>query len=503
MSTYGTKVDSGVLKFGVISGTTIASPLFQVDTSGNASMNGTLTISGSRSVSSGNAYYYPTDYGDGTVSHTNINLAVAAAYAANGGTVFIPAGTHTITGTISMDFSARSSTLSKAVNLVGAGANATFLNYTGSGTCINFVGGTGGTGGDEMRTYIGHMMIYGGNVSGSKGIVASTASGLYFEHVHVWQMDYGWYMTDILSSVFVSCAARWNDMGMYFNYASFSRPNAIKFISCYVGHSYTYGVLMQGGSSFSWIGGTIENNGINVTATRTNFWGIKVVNAGVEGGTGLQLYGVYFEGNRGTADVWLSDDDTAATWAIAHSITACNFNRIDSTNYTDNNIKLSWARTTYPAILHLGGNCYRAFGTYTENGSRLYIDISGITGTLWDIRGLQNDMQSSTTARLLNGPFGGNGLPLADVKFAGADGTIAAGRNISSVTKNSTGNYSLTFFRTFPSDLRIFVSVQGSAGFGYVSSQSTSSCTVITANTSGTATDFTAVEVLIYGTLTF
>lgn len=95
------------------------------------------------------------------------------------------------------------------------------------------------------------------------------------------------------------------------------------------------------------------------------------------------------------------------------------------------------------------------------------------------------------------------------VKFAGATGTISAGGNVSSVTRNGTGDYTINFSTAMP-DANYVVNIGGqidnAAAVGYVlaginrnsGSQATSSVRINTLNSSFGVSDYLTVEVVIF-----
>jgi hypothetical protein len=86
-------------------------------------------------------------------------------------------------------------------------------------------------------------------------------------------------------------------------------------------------------------------------------------------------------------------------------------------------------------------------------------------------------------------------IPLATCVFDGSGATPTPdGRNVASITKNGTGDYTLTFVDAIPTDAFARVSLNA-LGVGHLHALVTASVRVKCFNISGTATDFTSVFV--------
>jgi hypothetical protein len=95
---------------------------------------------------------------------------------------------------------------------------------------------------------------------------------------------------------------------------------------------------------------------------------------------------------------------------------------------------------------------------------------------------------------------GMTGIAKAWVTFAGSTATITFSFNVSSVTRNSTGNYTVNY-TTALTNATNAIATNSPNGFGalYFSSQSASSVTLINTNGSGTAIDGTPLSVIVCG----
>src|SRR5271166_4219284 len=85
----------------------------------------------------------------GTSDSTSAFNAAIAAIPAGGGRIFVPAGSYKISGTV---------TFNKDQGMIGQGSDCTFLNYTGSTTCIKVLPTGSFTGGDYGGTFSGFYL---------------------------------------------------------------------------------------------------------------------------------------------------------------------------------------------------------------------------------------------------------------------------------------------------------------------------------------------------------
>lgn len=93
------------------------------------------------------------------------------------------------------------------------------------------------------------------------------------------------------------------------------------------------------------------------------------------------------------------------------------------------------------------------------------------------------------------------------VRFAGSTGTVNAGFNVSSVTRNTTGDYTVNFTNTLPDANYAMAGVVGSFTTGSstrsicVSSSAaptTSACRIVNTNPAGSAEDPTNVYIAFF-----
>lgn len=326
--------------------------------------------------------YSVKDFGAVGDNLTDDTVAIQRAISAamlTGGTVYFPRGRYYITAPLVLDYSTNTvdpvnGGLTR-VTLAGDGAGASQIRSQHAGACINYRGGVANTDGVHAFFYVRDIGLFNGfRNAGSVGIRLDNCAFWEFSNLDVFGFQYGLLLFDTLSGV-VNGMRLWAcTYGFYSEFLDFSRPNAITFNNVAIASCRIYAGLIVGPSTFRICGGSIEGNGLDLPsgtpdgdASRVNYWGIKVVDAGVEGLTGLVMHGVYVEGNRGYADVWVHQD----SYIAAHAIEGCSFARIYASDYTNYNIL--WSGSRIGNRISLLGNGFGALGTYTENASRPYV----------------------------------------------------------------------------------------------------------------------------------
>jgi len=283
-----------------------------------------------------------------------------------GGEGFICKGQHYVTSKLSIDESLVTSDYEiTRVNIRGEGMGNTQIICAHAGNGIEYLGGA--SGGLGAYTKWSNLRLRGSGQSGGVAIRADNAAWWHLENVALTEFDKHFNFTDVLSTVIDACVIRFGYEAGDFAYSDASRPNAIAFRDTITGAHYERGWLVTGASSFTYRGGTMEGNGNIEGVVFTGGYGIKAVDCGVEGMSGINVEGVYFEYQADKADIWI----THATGNVMHKISGCGFARIDSTVRVTNNILFE--RAAGSSELWLGGNGFGALGTYTESTARPYI----------------------------------------------------------------------------------------------------------------------------------
>ncbi len=335
--------------------------------------------------------------GDGVTDDTAALNAWLAYLVANGAEGLLNNGNYLTTSKLIIDESSVTTEELTRVSIRGEGDGNTAIQSNHAGRCIEYQGGTGGGLGSYIK-FSGFRLNGSGQVGGV-GLWLDNCAWAHFEDMTISAFERGIDGTDVLSTVFDSCRIRFNFMGFRFAYSDASRPNAITFRDCIIGANYTYGGLITGGASINIRGGSLEGNGQTEGVPTVGGYGVKLVDCGVEGATGLVASGVYCEGNADTADFWI----VQTTGDVMHSISGCSFARISSSYFVTNNIRFD--RSGGNSRAWVGGCGFTTFNTYVENSGRRYLD-----GPATGVVDAGNYYQSTTAAPAASdtrGPFCG------------------------------------------------------------------------------------------------
>jgi len=384
--------------------------------------------------------------GDDTHDDT-INIQAAINYANTiGGDVYFPAGIYKITNALTINNSSDTGDIYKASLYGDSSSSARIHGAAGSYNMLEITGGSGA--GVESHQVIRGLFFVKEDFVGYC-IGGDNLAFLSLEDVSCFNGEYGFYATDVLSSVFYNCVFRQSKVGFRAEYNNFSYPNAITMVGCVIGNCRDAGVWVLGGTTFNMFGGSVESNGIDgVSATK---FGVLLSNSGVQGSVSGNLSGVYFENNKGTADVWLTNSAQPA----AASISGCSFSRLDSTNYTTNNILVETSGAGVTQSVSVAGCGFRYFSPYVPNSGRKYINAistsSGVSTVAWSGCTFQSSTEAPTITNEIQLTGGGGGYVTAVTgtsPIASSGGTTPA-ISISAASGSTNGYLSSTDWNTF------------------------------------------------------
>lgn len=269
---------------------------------------------------------------------------------------------------------------------------------------------------------------------------------------------------------------------------AYSVPNNITLIDCTLGNATSWGIYARNCGPINLIGGSFEVNG---TQSEDASGGIYIIRndagIGVEA-VALNAVGVYFEHNKGGADIYASQQ--SAAYAMIINAPGCNFNRVDGSSFTVNNIRLEILNSG-KAILNSDGAGFNFGGSYTPSASRRTIDVTGNVGN-----GLVNYGKTSVFRSSIDAPTHLKLPGEVPESFAFAllrcqpTGEASRKHNIQAVTKTGTGNYKVDFVVPASSGSpQCIGNIVGSIGTLNVTAEAASTVTVTTTNATGVATD--------------
>ena len=368
-----------------------------------------------------------------------INAALVFA-SAQGKDCYAPGGLYPCAAGIVIDESADTDDYSPRAALIGDGPSNTVFDFAnGAMTGCTIQGGSGS--GSHMNIRSGGFGLRKADRLGV-GLLVDNCAYAKVSDVLATGWQYGLKGTDVLTATFDRLTLRNNDYGFELSYINGSYPNALLFNCCEIGiNKYAAGNIF-GGGSLTMLGGAVEGNGWG--GTGADNWGIYIENAGAESGVGLNIVGTYFEANEGVADVWIK---TTTAVSAQHSLTGATFNRINSTDYTTNNIRVENTSTGTVGV-SVGGCGFKRFGSYAANAGRQYINRINTGGGLVRINRVAGNYyaDSAENAELSGISDSESSLPIMWGRFSVGAGVVnlVATKNVALTTYNGVGDYTIT-----------------------------------------------------------
>lgn len=340
-----------------------------------------------------------------------------------GGDVSLPAGTYSISSTLTIDYAAQTQepvTQPLGVSITGDGAHSTVISRTGgSGTALDITGGTGVA--SHVYTEVGNFSVTG---SGTTGIKLKNLAFANFGHMTIQGVTTCLNLESVLSCRFENIVLGNSTTGVTAAKGTgFSDINANYWDNC------TFRLLTNvayGGGNHS----GIYFNAVNVEGCGTHAnaatGGFDLTFTGAEGSVGLTINGGYFEGNAGGWDINLTN--TGSEY-VTHTLTGVNFNRTSSSSFVTNNI-----RSVGKNRIVLIGCTFDHFNTYTPSAGRLYVNADANTQVICIGCKFKSATEQGTLRNLENtmaGSFDSSGTAVA----------LPSGW---SVSKTATGTYDVT-----------------------------------------------------------
>jgi hypothetical protein len=209
------------------------------------------------------------------------------------------------------------------------------------------------------------------NINNVSGINLNVVEMMTLDNLRFEQLSTGVICNSVEYLTATKCLFEGNTNGLISSLGTggFTHLNASTFKDCIFDRNTANGVLITDNSATTnFIGGQVSNNGVmGVGGTA----GLNISVTGGEGSNGVNIDGVYFEGNAGDADIKITNTGTNK---VVHTINGCNFNRVSGTTYTTHNIV-----STGPNIIVLTGCTFKGFNGYTASSARRY--LSGDSNT--------------------------------------------------------------------------------------------------------------------------
>lgn len=344
--------------------------------------------------------------GVGTATADN-KIPIANAFAvavAQGKNVQLPAGDLIISGALTFDYSAIDIGGGEhPPSWYGSGAASTRLLFAaGSYDAITIIGQNDVAGVGAPFLSIADLAIIKPSLDKlGAGLVLNEVYFADVSRVRVYGFNFGIYAAGLISSKITQPWVYGNNVGIYLDKDSDNThfPNAILIEQPYISGNSVGGVFALAPSTLTVKGGSIENNGTHGTSS----YGLRVDDGGAQGFCAVNVEGVYFEDNAGDADIYLYQ--SSGGFDCTHNIVDNTFNRISSSHYTTNNIRIDFTTGGRNLAVKVSGNGFGASGSYVENSARPYIDSAGTGPYALYVDG--SNIFESTTAQKVGLPITG------------------------------------------------------------------------------------------------
>jgi hypothetical protein len=358
--------------------------------------------------------------GDGTDEGTKLQAAVSAAVAENK-TLIIPTAEatwgYTTSKTLDVDFSATSRIIDrKRPFLRGESAGNSIISYTGTGSAVRFKGSDGVNkpypDGHHALTGMSDLTILGPGISGNtRGIDVENCAYLDFQRLEVQSFAFGLYAAGLEFTKFTRCNFKRNGYGAkaQIGPGNSSHPNGNTFDTCDISINEYGGLDWIGGSALNFFNTDVQYNGFSTLIGQVDRFGVRITNAGYQGGVGLSVFGGYFEHNAGIGDFYLRQLSTAVPTVnhCLYNFTGASFNRVTSSGVSfapgPHNIFASFHANGGTQKVSVTSCSFKHYNQYVPNGANKYIlfDPAGQPMNAQSYRGIGNLFMSSLEAPAL------------------------------------------------------------------------------------------------------
>lgn len=331
------------------------------------------------------------------------------------------------------------------------------------------------------------------------GLILDGLSYFKLRDVVVQAFNLGVYAKDCINITWEKCYIINNIRALTAEKGSYSHPNAWSFNDCVINGNWDSGCTFISGCAISFTGGSIELNGIQGIGDINSKYGIKMLGNPYEGVVGLNVKDVYFEGNKGQADVVI-DTSPNPNDAI-HTITTSTFNRISATNFVNNNVLLN-KQGAGRTVLCVSGCGFKRFNDYEANYYRPYIDVVSATNSNYhvDLAVSNYYHDRNETPRVSGTQSSTKSSVAAWVRFNGTN--IAAANqthNVSTIERLSTGKYKINYSKPLYVAGNVYSITTNHVGFSLIDSEDSSYVVVQILDKDNNAIDASLVSVIVFG----
>ncbi|WP_369952087.1 glycosyl hydrolase family 28-related protein [Ralstonia syzygii] len=435
--------------------------------------------------------------GNGVTDDTTA-IQNALTWACAGGKLLrVPAGLYIMTAGVT-------ATLNNGTGINSGGLRLTMIGDGPGSVCFQYAGSASPTLFTFIGSYSDRLLLEGFRVQHTDqasvsnngiGIKLISQVNTAMRDVHVFRMTTGVQCVDINSCEFDSCYFGYNYQGLTAQIGTVTYPNALTFRNCYFPSNYQYGAVILSAVTVTFDGCTFEANGLDNNGNVQASAAALAFSNGTNGMAALRVLGTYFEGNAGSADIYITHTATGG-----YVFQGNTFNRTDSVKFVSNNVVIDASALgagSAPCRINWSGNGFMRAGSYVASTSRRYVNYAA--GANFDQFYIDDDGTNSYQDA--------SELPIIDatratqygavsqvqarglVTVSGGVATLTNNTGISSVTRASTGVFNVVLKRSVGSLALPQVQLgTGSMGWFY-SNLTQNSFTINTYNAAGAATD--------------
>lgn len=384
----------------------------------------------------------------GVKDGTDISTPLQNALNIGGGKIEFKDGQYTVTTGAVIDFSTATippvGRKSQRFSLVGESQHDTTFN-TNNNTFLTYTGDTQGDGqGLFSSMRIADFCVYGTNNTGV-AMRLKSAVGLNVENIQIRRHDYGLFLSGVLTSKFDNVYLDYNNNGLYIESATNSQVNNVTFNDLKCNSNNQHGIIGNVGIRVTFNNLSCESCGWNTNDTGgTASTGAVYLNVVVPFSV-IEFNQGYFEANEGLADITINNNTASP---IIVNINGTDFTRGNIRGRGCTNVLNFLSSGGGPILLNLRGASF-----ITNTGTGFVANPAWVDKPFLRVTGVDTCMFSDPATLPANFMSQGQPLPVC----VSSTGAMTAGPTWLTVTKTSTGVYSVTSLYTLGIDNDGFV----------------------------------------------
>lgn len=419
----------------------------------------------------------------GVKDGADISTPLQNALNTGGGKIEFKDGQYTVTTGAVIDFSTATippvGRKSQRFSFVGESQHNTTFN-TNNNSLITYTGDTQGDGqGLFSSMEFSNFCVYGQDNTGV-ALRFKSAVALNLNNIQVRRHNYGFFFSGVLTSTYTNLYVDYCNTGVYLESATNSQINNTTYIGLKANSCNQHAMIGDVGIRFSLIGSSFESCGWNTNDTGgTSSTGTIYLNAVVPFST-INITDDYFEANEGLADITINN---ATASPIIVNITNTCFTRGNIRGRGSNNFLNFLSSGGGLILFNQRGNSY-----ITNTGTGFVSTPAWVDKPFLRETGRDTCIFSDPTSLPANSMSQGQPLPIC----VSSTGSMTAGPTWLTVTKTSTGVYTITSTYTLGVDTDSFVVMASPRVTGFrvdVTKNSRINLTVRVRDSTGTLAD--------------